>query len=74
MHTGKLRIRPFDVAEPAGFDHDAELLGFFDEHLRGLPAPPEITGQVLIIGYNRGKYDGKPRLAHNYRITRNALY
>jgi uncharacterized protein len=38
VHTGKLRVRPFDVAVPAGFDHDDELLGFFDEHLRGLPA------------------------------------
>jgi uncharacterized protein len=37
LHTGRLRIRPFDVAVPTDFDHDAELLGFFDEHLRGRP-------------------------------------
>lgn len=37
IHTGKLRIRPFDVAVPADFDHDAELLAFFDEHVRGRP-------------------------------------
>src|SRR5262249_10351018 len=35
LHTGKMRIRPFDVAVPTDFAHDAELLGFFDEHLRG---------------------------------------
>jgi putative CocE/NonD family hydrolase len=33
-HSGKQRIRPFDVATVPDFDHDAELLGFFDEHLR----------------------------------------
>jgi hypothetical protein len=37
-HTGKLRIRPFDVAVPTAFDHDAELLAFFDQHTRGMPA------------------------------------
>jgi putative CocE/NonD family hydrolase len=35
VHAGKLRIRPFDVATPPSFDHDAELLAFFDEHVRG---------------------------------------
>ena len=34
-HSGKQRIRPFDVAVTPDFDHDAELLGFFDEHLQG---------------------------------------
>ncbi|MFT3771195.1 MAG: CocE/NonD family hydrolase [Minicystis sp.] len=37
LHTGKMRIRPFDVAVPADFDHDAELLAFFDQHTRGKP-------------------------------------
>jgi putative CocE/NonD family hydrolase len=37
VHTGKLRIRPFDVATPTSFDHDAELLAFFDEHTRDKP-------------------------------------
>jgi putative CocE/NonD family hydrolase len=35
LHSGKLAIQPFDVAVPTAFDHDAELLGFFDRHLRG---------------------------------------
>jgi len=34
-HAGKQRIRPFDVASAPDFDHDAELLGFFDQHLHG---------------------------------------
>jgi putative CocE/NonD family hydrolase len=34
-HAGKLRIRPFDVAATTRFDQDAELLAFFDEHVRG---------------------------------------
>ncbi|APR75071.1 Hypothetical protein A7982_00417 [Minicystis rosea] len=37
LHTGKLRIRPFDVAVPTDFDHDAELLSFFDQHTRERP-------------------------------------
>ncbi len=35
VHSGKLRIVPFDVARATRFDADAELLAFFDEHLRG---------------------------------------
>ncbi len=34
VHTGKLRVVPFGTAVPASFDHDAELLAFFDEHLK----------------------------------------
>lgn len=41
VHTGKLRIRPWDTAVPASFDHDAELLGFFDEHLGAAPRAGE---------------------------------
>ncbi len=41
-HTGRLTIRPFDVATEPAFDHDAELLSFFDAQLRGRPieGPP----------------------------------
>jgi putative CocE/NonD family hydrolase len=37
VHTGKLEVPAFDVARESRFDHDAELLAFFDEHLRGRP-------------------------------------
>lgn len=37
VHSGKLRIVPFGVAEPTRFDFDAELLAFFDEHLWARP-------------------------------------
>jgi putative CocE/NonD family hydrolase len=36
-HAGKQRIVPFGVAVPPSFDHDAEMLAFFDEHLKGKP-------------------------------------
>jgi uncharacterized protein len=38
VHSGKLRIVPFGLAEPSGFDFDAELLAFFGEHLGDGPA------------------------------------
>jgi putative CocE/NonD family hydrolase len=34
-HTGKLRIHAFGLGAPTEFDHDAELLDFFDVHLKG---------------------------------------
>jgi uncharacterized protein len=38
VHTGKLEVPAFDVARESRFDHDAELLAFFDEHLQDRPA------------------------------------
>jgi uncharacterized protein len=38
VHTGKLQVPAFDVARPSHFDHDAELLGFFDEHVQDRPS------------------------------------
>ncbi len=35
VHSGKLAVRAFDLAVPPRFDHDAELLAFFDEHVAG---------------------------------------
>jgi putative CocE/NonD family hydrolase len=35
VHTGRLRVRPFEVSTDPSFDLDAELLAFFDEALRG---------------------------------------
>lgn len=54
-----MRIRPFDVAVPPRFDHDAELLGFFEDHsfLRAdastLPASTigELTFALLPISW-----------------------
>jgi putative CocE/NonD family hydrolase len=37
VHTGKLEVPAFDVARTTAFDHDAELLAFFDQHLMGRP-------------------------------------
>lgn len=37
VHSGRLRIVPFGVARAARFDLDAELLAFFDAHLRERP-------------------------------------
>jgi len=39
VHSGRLRIVPFGVAQPTGFDFDAELVAFFDEHLWERPRP-----------------------------------
>jgi putative CocE/NonD family hydrolase len=38
VHTGKLEVPAFEVARTSAFDHDAELLEFFDQHLMGRPA------------------------------------
>lgn len=32
--SGKLALPAFGIAEPTGFDHDGELLQFFEQHLR----------------------------------------
>ncbi len=37
-HTGLIAIHGFATGVPSQFDHGAELLGFFDEHLRDGPA------------------------------------
>jgi putative CocE/NonD family hydrolase len=37
VHTGRLQVPPRGVARDTAFDHDAELLAFFDEHVRGAP-------------------------------------
>jgi len=37
-HTGKLRIHARGLGAPTHFDHSAELLDFFDEHLKEVPS------------------------------------
>lgn len=37
-HTGRLAIHAFETGRPSQFDHAGELIGFFDEHLRGMPS------------------------------------
>ncbi len=37
VHSGKLFVEPFELAQGTAFDHDAELLSFFDAHLLGEP-------------------------------------
>jgi hypothetical protein len=37
VHSGKLRIHAGALATPAEFDHDAELLDFFEQHLKDAP-------------------------------------
>lgn len=37
-HTGRLQIHAFGLGEPTAFDHAAELLDFFDEHLKDVPS------------------------------------
>jgi hypothetical protein len=37
-HTGRLRIHAFGLGEATAFDHAAELLDFFDEHLKDMPS------------------------------------
>jgi putative CocE/NonD family hydrolase len=34
-HTGRLQIHPFGLGAATDFDHDVELLEFFDVHLKG---------------------------------------
>jgi putative CocE/NonD family hydrolase len=55
-HGGRLQVPAFEPARPAGFDHAAELVGFFAEHLQG--APPAGDGapvHYFTIGEARWK-------------------
>ncbi|HVY47548.1 MAG TPA: CocE/NonD family hydrolase, partial [Minicystis sp.] len=45
-HAGRQRIRPFEPAVPAAFDHDAEHLAFVDAHVRR-PEPGATDGDAV---------------------------
>ena len=45
-HAGRQRILPFQRGLPAGFDHTAELLAFFDHHLKGEQTGIELSPPV----------------------------
>lgn len=60
IHSGKLAVEPFAVARATRFDHDAELLAFFDEHLRD--RPHEGDGQpVHYFTMVEGRWKSAPR-------------
>jgi len=53
-HTGKLHIPAFGIGVPTHFDHAAELLDFFDEHLKEVPSRGDgLPVHYYVLGHER---------------------
>jgi putative CocE/NonD family hydrolase len=73
VHSGKLRIVPFDVAVPTSFDFDAELLAFFGAHLNGAPSE-RVQNEPPVRYYTMVEERWKEAASWPPRATERALY
>jgi len=54
-HGGHLCVSPHSKERLSGFDHEAELLAFFDHHLKGAPAPETPSVRYFTMGEEKWK-------------------